>query len=170
MAFVRWETIRTMASRVNSTEALGRGLSHILDDLTTNMPEDLDKLQELEQQLADLEALDSAANSESQLKALQQVASPQESLAMAETIPATDSQLMDVVNGSPGSGGDQSNATSSPTSPVPSQASTSSKGPTDEVTLRIVAMMQNGELDPAIAMQLLGQGRECTQAEAASAL
>lgn len=158
MAFVRWETIRTMASRVNSTEALGRGLSHILDDLTTNMPEDLDKLQELEQQLADLEALDSAANSESQLKALQQVASPQESLAMAETIPATDSQLMDVVNGSPGSGGDQSNATSSPTSPVPSQASTSSKGPTDEVTLRIVAMMQNGELDPAIAMQLLGQG------------
>lgn len=35
-----------MASRVNSTEALGRGLSHILDDLTTNMPEDLDKLQE----------------------------------------------------------------------------------------------------------------------------
>jgi hypothetical protein len=60
-------------------------------------------------------------------------ASPQQSLAMAETIPATDSQLMDVVNGSPGSGGDQSNATSSPTSPVPSQASTSSKGPTDEV-------------------------------------
>lgn len=46
MAFVRRETIRTMASRVNSTEALGRGLSHILDDLTTNMPEDLDKLQE----------------------------------------------------------------------------------------------------------------------------
>ena len=46
MAFVRWETIRTMASRVNSTEALGRGLSHILDDLNNNMPDDLDKLQE----------------------------------------------------------------------------------------------------------------------------
>ena len=30
--------------------------------------------------------------------------------------------------------------------------------PLAQVTLRIVAMMQNGELDPAIAMQLLGQG------------
>lgn len=62
-------------------------------------------------------------------------ASPQQSLSLPDTIPATETQLMSAVGGSsPGSGGDQSNCSPSPTSPVPSQAS-SSKGPTDEVPL-----------------------------------
>ena len=46
MAFCRRETSQTMLSKAGSNSELGRGLSHILEDLEKNLPNSLDELQD----------------------------------------------------------------------------------------------------------------------------
>lgn len=47
MAFLRRETAETMLSKAISSSEIGRGLDHILDDLKENLPDDLEKLEEI---------------------------------------------------------------------------------------------------------------------------